>query len=363
MWNGMVRRSLLFVLLFNAGAVLAAPAQNSAESRDLFSQIRKKAEQGNPEAELELGSFYASGTGVSRSPSKAFKWHQKAAEHGLARAQYQLGMDYGQGLGVKEDQEAALSWFVKAADQGLLEAQFAVGLAYLNGKGTDPNATEAVKWFRKASDAGYPDAKYELGDCYMEGSGVPKDPVAGVNFYKQAAEAGLPSAQNALGLCYQQGKGIGRDYVQAYKWLSLAEAHDDLNAPEIRVSLAKVESVLTPEQISEGQRLAREFQARDNNSSSSVTGQKASSAPPNVVQNSSVSNDSSNSGSVNVLAEDPKAEVLVDGNFVGNAPARLKLAPGLHVIEVKSSGKKTFHRELTVSAGADLTLRAELPPE
>lgn len=357
MWNGMVRRSLVFVLLFTAGAVLVAPAQTSAENKDLFSQIRKKAEQGNPEAELALGSFYASGTGVSRSLSKAFKWHQKAAEHGLARAQYQLGMDYGQGVGVKEDQATALTWFLKAANQDLLEAQFAVGLAYLNGKGTDQNATEAVRWFKKASDAGYPDARYELGDCYMEGSGVPKDPVAGVNFYRQAAEAGLPSAQNALGLCYQQGKGIGRDYIQAYKWLSLAEAHDDVNAPEIRVSLAKVESVLTPEQISEGQRLAREFQARDNNPSTSV------SAPTNGVQNSPAPKDSNNSGSVNVLAEDPKAEVVVDGNFVGNAPARIKLAPGVHVIEVKSSGKKTFHRELTVSAGADLTLRAELQPE
>src|SRR5579864_1542680 len=112
MWNGMVRRFLLFVLLFNVGAVLAAPAQTSAETKDLFSQIRKKAEQGNPEAELALGSFYASGTGVSRSPSKAFKWHQKAAEHGLARAQYQLGMDYGQGVGVKEDQAVALTWFL-----------------------------------------------------------------------------------------------------------------------------------------------------------------------------------------------------------------------------------------------------------
>jgi TPR repeat protein len=358
----MFNRFLVLVMLLAAGAALASPAQTILDSRELFSQIRKKAEQGNPEAELILGSFYASGTGVGQSLSKAFKWHRKAAEHGLAKGQYQLGLDYAQGLGVKADQATALNWFLKAADQGLVEAQFAVGSAYLNGKGTDHNATEGVRWLKKGADAGYPEALYELGNCYLEGSGVPKDPVAGVNWLKQAAEAGLPSAQNALGLCYQQGKGIERDYVQAYKWLALAEAHDDENAAEIRVSLAKVESLLTPGQITEGQRLAREFKVREIGSQPAATNQ-VSLPGTNVVQNSPPSGDSNLLGSVSVAADDPKAEVMVDGNFVGNAPARVKLAPGSHLIEVKSPGKKTFRRELMVSAGADLTLRAQLQAE
>jgi hypothetical protein len=63
---------------------------------------------------------------------------------------------------------------------------------------------------------------------------------------------------------------------------------------------------------------------------------------------------------VNVTAEDPHAEVFVDGNFVGNAPAKLKLDPGKHAVEVRSPGKKAFHRELMIGAGAELTVRAEL---
>lgn len=344
-----MNRSLLIVFLLISGASLLLAAQPTSGGKDLFTEIHKKADKGDPEAELALGQLYATGTGVSRSFSKALKWHRKAAEHGLARAQYQLGLDYAGGMGVKEDKATALEWFQKAAEQGLPEAQFGTGLAFLNGRGTDENATEAVKWFKKAAAQGYADAQYELGNCYLEGTGVPKDPVAGVNLFKQSAEAGLPAAQRALGLCYQLGKGITRDYVQAYKWLSLAAAEDDANAAEIKVSLAKVESILSPDQIAEGQRLAREFKPAEKGAAP-----VASAAAPA---------DSNTTGSVNVTAEDSHAEVFVDGSFVGNAPAKLKLAPGTHAIEVKSPGKKTFHRDLTVGAGAELTVRAELLPQ
>lgn len=351
----MVNRAWLIILLLMGGTVFPFAAQPPVAGKDLFTEIRKRAEHGDPEAELALGNLYASGKGVSKSLSNAIKWHRKAADHGLARAQYQLGLDYAGGLGVKEDKAAALEWFLKAAEQGMVEAQFGVGLAFLNGRGTDESASEAVKWFKKAAAQGYADAQYELGNCYLEGTGVPKDPVAGVNLFKQAAEGGLPAAQNALGLCYQHGKGIARDYVQAYKWLSLAAAEDDANSSEIKVSLAKVESVLSQEQIAEGQRLAREFKPNEKNSG----GNNAANDLPNNVAPAS----STVTGSVNVTAEDPHAEVFVDGNLVGNAPAKLKLEPGKHTVEVRSPGKKSFHRDLTVGAGAELTVRADLQPE
>ena len=144
--------------------------------------------------------------------------------------------------------------------------------------------------------------------------------------------------------------------------LGIPVCHYHRGAAEIRVSLAKVESLLTSGQITEGQRLAREFKAREISSQPAATNQVSLSGT-NVVQNSSPSSDSNLFGSVSVAADDPKAEVMVDGNFVGNAPARVKLAPGSHVIEVKSPGKKSFRRELMVSAGADLTLRAQLQAE
>jgi hypothetical protein len=65
-------------------------------------------------------------------------------------------------------------------------------------------------------------------------------------------------------------------------------------------------------------------------------------------------------GSVSVISNEEDAEVLVDGSFVGNAPAKLKLTEGAHVIEVKKDGFKPFKREIKVTEGSELNLRAVL---
>ena len=59
-----------------------------------------------------------------------------------------------------------------------------------------------------------------------------------------------------------------------------------------------------------------------------------------------------------VTAEDNVAEVFADGAFVGNTPAKLKLKQGAHIVEVKRVGFKDFQRQINITAGSDLTLRA-----
>ncbi|PKQ70984.1 tetratricopeptide repeat protein [Aeromonas sobria] len=41
-----------------------------------------------------------------------------AAEQGNAEAQNQLGEMYGNGLGVEQDEQLSMAWFRKAAEQG-----------------------------------------------------------------------------------------------------------------------------------------------------------------------------------------------------------------------------------------------------
>jgi hypothetical protein len=53
-------------------------------------------------------------------------------------------------------------------------------------------------------------------------------------------------------------------------------------------------------------------------------------------------------------------DVYVDGAFVGNCPATLLLKEGLHTIEVKKESGGRFKREVRVSAGSDVSIRAEL---
>ena len=65
-------------------------------------------------------------------------------------------------------------------------------------------------------------------------------------------------------------------------------------------------------------------------------------------------------GTVNVQSTPPGADVAVDGAFVGNAPAALKLPPGKHTVAVTSAGFKAWSRDLTVLAASETSLVATL---
>jgi TPR repeat protein len=78
-----------------------------------------------------------------------------------------------------------------------------------------------------------------------------------------AAEQGDSRAQHNLGLMYGEGRGVPQDYVLAHMWFSLSaenssgEIHDDAVQ-----HLDVAESRMTPTQIAEAERLAREWLAQ-----------------------------------------------------------------------------------------------------
>ncbi len=58
---------------------------------------------------------------------------------------------------------------------------------------------------------------------------------------------------------YHFGQGVQPDYVSAHMWINLAAAQGYENAQEKRDFVAKR---MTPEQIAEAQRMAREWMAK-----------------------------------------------------------------------------------------------------
>ena len=72
-------------------------------------------------------------------------------------------------------------------------------------------------------------------------------------------EQNYAAAQYNLGFCYAHGDGVAEDLVEAYKWLLLAARQGDEHAKK---NMTVLESKLTPEQIAEGQKRAREFKPR-----------------------------------------------------------------------------------------------------
>jgi S1-C subfamily serine protease len=65
-------------------------------------------------------------------------------------------------------------------------------------------------------------------------------------------------------------------------------------------------------------------------------------------------------GTIVVKSVPADADIDVDGAFIGNSPASVKLSSGMHTITVNSVGFNQWSRELTILPGSELTLTATL---
>jgi tetratricopeptide (TPR) repeat protein len=90
---------------------------------DGLEDVRRKAENGDPIAQLKLGRMYANGTSLAKNDTQAVAWFRKAAERGHADAQYELASSYDTGRGVTKDGALAVDWYRKAAAQGHQDAR------------------------------------------------------------------------------------------------------------------------------------------------------------------------------------------------------------------------------------------------
>jgi len=114
-----------------------------------------------------------------------------------------------------------------------------------------------------AAEQGNAVAQLFLGSMYATGEGVPQNYAEAVKWYRLAAEQGEAWAQYNLGVMYDKGQGVPQDYAEAHKWVNLAASRsqgEDLEKfAKTRVALAER---MTPSQIAEAQRLAREWKPK-----------------------------------------------------------------------------------------------------
>ncbi len=112
-----------------------------------------------------------------------------------------------------------------------------------------------------AADQGHAEAQTYLGAMYHSGQGVPQDFAEAVKWSRKAANQGWARAQALLGAMYAQGEGVPQDYVLAHKWLNLSATQGGMTSDTAVKTRDIVASKMTPEQIGEAQRLAREWMA------------------------------------------------------------------------------------------------------
>ena len=87
---------------------------------------------------------------------------------------------------------------------------------------------------------------------------LPQDYAEAVKWYRLAAEQGYAGAQSNLGIMYDKGEGVPHDDVLAYMWFNLAAASGLKSGKENRGIVAER---MTPDQIADAQRMAREWMA------------------------------------------------------------------------------------------------------
>jgi TPR repeat protein len=136
---------------------------------------------------------------------------------------------------------------------------------YEEGQGTSRDYGQAVWWYRKAAEQGHEAAQIFLARMYEYGRGVPQDYGQAVEWYRKAAEqAPIGEPQYSLGRMYMQGYGVPRDYVQAHLWFNLAASQFLPGKYQEAAAQARdlVAARMTPAQVAEAQRLAREWKPK-----------------------------------------------------------------------------------------------------
>ncbi len=174
------------------------------------------------------------------------------------------GLDEGVAAYHRGDYATALREWRPLAKQGNAKAQYNLGIMYNNGLAVPQDYAEAVQWYRQAAEQGVALAQYFLGVMYRHGQGVSQDDAKALQWYRKAVEQGNAKAQYNLGFMYGKGLGIPQDYVQAHMWYNLAASR--LPTGEDRDRAAKNRDIvaerMTPAQISEAKKLAREWRPK-----------------------------------------------------------------------------------------------------
>jgi TPR repeat protein len=121
---------------------------------------------------------------------------------------------------------------------------------YYNSWGVPQDYATAMSWYSKAAEQGDAVAhQYNLGIVYANGRGVPQDYATAVGLVARAK----------IGVMYYRARVSRRTMSPRTLWLNLAAVSGDKDAVKLRDMVA---AQMTPAQIAEAQKLAREWKPK-----------------------------------------------------------------------------------------------------
>ena len=229
---------------------------NQKKYKKAFKLFKKSAEQGNSQAQYNLGAMYENGEGTEENIEQAKYWYKKSADQGDEDAKEALKEleieetkeknNSNENKKTKnifrspEDSDGSIERYKKAAEEGDEKAKDALknlkeyeeevlrsknkvtqmqevfsekiekkenekekavslyekGLKYYSQ--AQPDYYFAFQYFMKSAKLGYALAQYNLAVMYENGTYVDKNIDEAIKWYKKAAEEGDEKAQKAL---------------------------------------------------------------------------------------------------------------------------------------------------------------------
>ncbi len=234
--------------------------EDGAAARTWF---EKAAAQNYVPAEEALAEFYDHfGQAAFRNEGLADHWYRKAAEDGNTDAQSHIADMYDCD-GAPKDAATSLKWRTLAAEGGSAWDQYELSKAYRDGACAAENDSEAVKWLREAAEGDVDDAQMELAERYASGDGLARDLDLSIKWYVRAALNWDGEAQYRLGMVYTGGDGVTADPVEAYKWFTIALANEHAAYGDVPDKAAKardaIGSGMSAAQIAQAEAEAKAF--------------------------------------------------------------------------------------------------------
>lgn len=205
-------------------------------------ELVARATAGDRDAQSAMGDRCREGDEFAPQDfAEAMRWYRLAADQGDANAQNNIGAMYEHGMGVPVDTAQAAKWYRLPADQGFATAQFNLALLFGWGVGVPMDEPEATRLLHKAAAQGHIEACSVLGTLYRFGDGVERRIPLAAEFHVIAALEGDAAALASLAeyhdeietealsgrmlaaLClakmYDRGLGVKADKASMFAWL------------------------------------------------------------------------------------------------------------------------------------------------
>src|SRR5687767_5815613 len=246
-----------FATLLTLSAHLRAQEDRAAR----VEQIRIKASEGNPSAQVDLAHEHLEGEILPVDEARAVELIRAAADTNYARAQFELAEMYAFGMGEpRHNGETPVQLYLKAATNGNGDAMIRLAKRYRTGFGVERDQLEAIRWIARSvgrTSEGFRD--------FLDGRGEPRQnlnpedkPFAALLARYMKARRGDAAAALDVGRVFLAGTGGKPNPVSAFYWLSYAARHGQAEATQL---VAQAKEKLSPEQIAS---VEKELQAFTN---------------------------------------------------------------------------------------------------